>query len=275
MASTTAASAIPWFAPYACTSTTRTERRSCSWTAPTTKKVYERVNCKSYCMEEVYVSTITNMANNDNIGEWLTLEIAGMGSSFAGVAAKFVQLFSASIGQKAQTSTCLELYRSYADIEHANIEGEYSSVEDYRRLAYINGINIPAGETQSFEETWDPNAPARCFGCTAPLPNKSETTKCAGCREKMMKTYKTTCKQPVGSNSSDAMECGGEVETVNGCFVCTTCGHGATRAKESRPSAGVAQEMQAAVSMLHNFFEFKNEEIYEEEQRETLKRHLL
>ena len=137
-------------------------------------------------MEEVYVSTITNMASNDKI-EWLTLELAGKGSSLAEFSAKFVQLFSASIGQKAQKSTCLELFRSYAGIEHANIEGEYTSVEDYIRLAYSNGINIPADEIQSFEETWDPNAPARCFGCKAPLPKKSETTKCTGCNEKMKK----------------------------------------------------------------------------------------
>ena len=102
------------------------------------KEVYENVNFKSYCMEEVYVSTITNMASNDKI-EWLTLELAGKGSSLAEFAAKFVQLFSASIGQKAQKSTCLELFRSYAGIEHANIEGEYTNVEDYRRLAYSNG----------------------------------------------------------------------------------------------------------------------------------------
>ena len=186
--------------------------------------------------------------------------------------AQFVQLFSASIGQKAQKSTCLELYRSYAGIEHANIEGEYANVEDYRRLAYINGINIPADEIQGFEETWDPNAHARCFGCKAPLPRKSETTKCVGCMEKMIKKYKTTCNQPVGSSSNDAMVCGGEVESINGCFVCLTCGHGAARAKESHPGVGVVQKMQDAANMLHNFFEFNNEEIREEERQETLKR---
>ena len=76
----------------------------------------------------------------------------------------------------------------------------------------------------------------------------------------------------MGSSSTDAMVCGGEVESVNGCFVCTTCGHGAARANESRPRVGVVQKMQDAVNMMHNFFEFKNEEIYEEDRREMLKR---
>ena len=66
-------------------------------------------------------------------------------------------------------------------------------------------------------------------------------------------------------------ECGGNVETVNGCFACTTCGHGAARAKESRPGVGVVQEMQDAANTLHNFFEFNNEQIYGEEQK-SLKR---
>ena len=76
----------------------------------------------------------------------------------------------------------------------------------------------------------------------------------------------------MGSSSTDAMVCGGEVESVNGCFVCTTCGHGAARAKESHPGVGVVQKMQDAVNMLHNFFEFNNEEIFDEERQETLKR---
>ena len=106
------------------------------------------------------MSTINNMANDAKI-EWLTLELTGKGAPLAEFAAKFVQLFEDSIGEKAQRSLCLELYRSYDCIKKANIKGDYESVEEYGRMAYSNGISIPADEIQSFEEAWDPKAPAR------------------------------------------------------------------------------------------------------------------
>ena len=82
-------------------------------------------------------------------------------------------------------------------------------------------------------------------------------------------------KQPAGTSSNDAMkECDGDVEMVNGCVVCQSCGHGAARAKKSRTSDTGApyKDLQDAANMMHNYFQFKNEEVFEEEPKDTLKR---
>ena len=93
---------------------------------------------------------------------------------------------------KEQRRLCLELYRDYARAEEATITGEYESVEEYRRKACNNGVNIPACEIQGFERVWNPDAPSRCHGCKAAMPEACTDTRCTTCIDAAKKEYNTT-----------------------------------------------------------------------------------
>ena len=169
-------------------------------------------------MEEVYVTQAHHMRNTAKL-EWLRLELSGESAYLNACAAKFKQL-SSTLSIKEQRRLCLELYRDYARTGEANITGEYKSVEDGRRKAYNNGVHIPACEIQGFEKVWNPDAPARCHGCKAPMPEECTNTKCKTCAAAAKKKYNTTCIQ-----AAHGGERGGDVAVVNGCFVCKKCGH--------------------------------------------------
>ena len=155
----------------------------------------------------------------------------------------------------------------YACIEEANIIGEYNTVEEYRKRAYNNGVNIPAHEIQGFERVWDSDAPARCIGCKAALPNECSDARCTNCTAAAKTKFKTTCQRARGSQEE---ECCGEVVNINGCFVCKECGHGALFADQlPEPNSVYATDppykvYNDALCMMHNFLEFKNEVVEEE-----------
>ena len=107
------------------------------------------------------------------------------------------------------------------------------------------------------------------------MPEECMDTRCKTCAAAAKKKYKTTCIQ-----AAHGGECGGEVAVVNGCFVCKKCGHGATFANE-RPAydklskTEPLKSMEEAVCAMHNFREFKNEEVTEEATDTTNKRRRL
>ena len=216
-------------------------------------------------MKEVQVSPVSRMRNKDKL-EWLRLELSGDSAPLDAFAEKFKQLFEKLILVKEQRRLCLELYRVYACIEEANITGEYKSVEEYRKKAYSNGVNIPAREIQGFERVWDADAPARCIGCKAALPKECVDTRCTNCTAAATTKFKTTCQRARGSQEE---ECGGEVVKINGCFVCNKCGHGARfAAQQPEPTSKYATEqpykvMNDALCTMHNFIQFKNEVVQE------------
>ena len=216
-------------------------------------------------MTEVHVSPVSRMRNKDKL-EWLRLELSGDSAPLDAFAEKFKELFETSILVKEQRRLCLELYRTYACIEKANIIGEYKSVEEYRKKAYSNGVNIPAREIQGFEKVWDADAPARCIGCKAALPKECVDTRCTNCTAAATTKFKTTCQRARGSQEE---ECGGEVVKINGCFVCNKCGHGARfAAQQPEPTSKYASKqpykiMNDALCTMHNFIQFKNEVVEE------------
>ena len=217
-------------------------------------------------MEEVHVAEVGRMRNKDKL-EWLRLELSGDSAPLDDFAEKFKELFEKMILVKEQRRLCLELYRTYACIEEANITGEYETVEEYRKKAYSNGVNIPVHEIQGFERVWDPDAPARCIGCKATLPKECSNARCTNCTEAAKTKFKTTCKQARGSQEE---ECRGDVIKINGCFVCKECGHGAHYAAQlPEPDSVYAtappyKGYNDALCMMHNFLEFKNEVVEEE-----------
>ena len=216
---------------------------------------------KPWDMKEVYIEPPFHMAKEEKL-EWIRLDLPRESADLDAFAAKYKELFESTISsEKAQKSSCLDLYRDYARVKEANVSGEYESVDEYRRLAYSNGVDIPAREIQGFEKVWDPDAPARCLVCKAKMPKECTDTKCKTCIVPTKKKYRTTCIQAARGG-----ECGGEVAEVNGCFVCKQCGHGATFAT----AAHIEPEMPPAIkemgevnSRLHNHFNFKTEETEE------------
>ena len=83
--------------------------------------------------------------------------------------------------------------------------------------------------------------------------------------------------QRASSSHEDSHDCGGEVVTVNGCCVCKECGHGGAYASQ-RPKPNTElpmapfKDLNNAVCLMHNYFEFKNEEVGEEQKMHKRKR---
>ena len=229
-------------------------------------KPYHILSPDGLNMEEVHVAEVGRMRNEDKL-EWLRLELQGDSAPLDDFAEKFKELFEKMILVKEQRRLCLELYRTYACIEEANITGEYETVEEYRKKAYSNGVNIPAHEIQGFERVWDPDAPARCIGCKATLPKECSNARCTNCTEATKTNFKTTCKQARGSQEE---ECRGDVIKINGCFVCKKCGHGAHyAAQHPEPDSVYAtapcyKGYNDALCMMQNFLEFENEVVDDE-----------
>ena len=208
-------------------------------------------------MEEAYVSSACNMSKEATL-EWVTLELQGGGAPVFEFAEVFVQLFP-DFTKEEQKRQCLELFRLYACIGAATINGEYDTVEEYQRKAYTNGVNIPADEIHSFEKVWDPDAPMRCLACKTTVPN--EQPRCADCDAKVQHTFVYTGTQPTSSES----KCGGDAVLSNRCCVCKHCGYGATFAGENPPFPARASESVRGVAdancMPHNYFHVDTEPI--------------
>ena len=92
-----------------------------------------------------------------------------------------------------QKFTCLKLCRTYAGIDGATDNGDYSTIEECRARLYAMECQIPPHELQQFQGIWNTRAPRRCKECNCEVP-EDHGTRCKKCLKRPMERTTLTCK---------------------------------------------------------------------------------
>ena len=168
--------------------------------------------------------------------EWLGFEL-GEGASLVDFARKFRELFGEKINADSQKTTCLKLYRQYANIvERKDLERDaYPTVAEARKKLYSMECQVPPGELEEFQRVWNADAPRRCHENHCELPGDTPPGQHFCSAEHAHAGKQIFCtnvtERTVVNGEEIARRCNGKVVYRSGCRVCTTCGQGSDIAK--------------------------------------------